>query len=87
MKEKSEKVFYEEMREVKGYEDKYLITKSGRVISLNEMRPRYGGGGEYGFYTVKLSKDGEGVEVNLFNLWKEHFPELSESYFKGKRYR
>ncbi|MBL4978795.1 hypothetical protein [Bacillus halotolerans] len=57
-REKNEKVLYEEMREVKGYEDKYLITKSGRVISLNKMRLRYGGGGEYGFYTEKLSKGG-----------------------------
>lgn len=35
---------------------------------------------------LKNSRRAVGVEVNLINLWKVHFPEFSESYFKGKRY-
>jgi hypothetical protein len=73
----------EESKRVKGYEDFYEITRSGRIISLRQQRPLTRCGDEYGFHIVKLTKAGSSKNHNVFDLWKQAFPELCHSEFKG----
>jgi hypothetical protein len=73
----------EESRGIKGYEDLYEITRTGRVISRRQQRPMTRCGDEYGFHIVKLTKAGISINHNVFDLWKQSFPELSRSEFKG----
>ncbi|MGG6446540.1 NUMOD4 domain-containing protein [Pseudobacillus badius] len=68
---------------IKGYEDLYEITKTGRIISLRQQRPMTRCGDEYGFHIVKLTKEGSSTNHNVFNLWQQAFPELNHSEFRG----
>ncbi|UDK98374.1 hypothetical protein EYB33_19795 [Lysinibacillus sphaericus] len=75
----------EERKAIKGYENLYEITSSGRIYSLKRQRTLKRCNDEYGFHIVKLSKDGKATNHNVFELWKSHFPALNESEFKGAK--
>lgn len=75
----------EERKAVKGYENLYEITRSGSIYSLKRKRTLKRRGDEYGFHVVKLSNNGEANNHNVFELWKQHFPALNESEFKGAK--
>jgi hypothetical protein len=70
-------------REILGYEYLYEITSTGRIITLREQRPLARCGDEYGFHIVKLNNNGVSTNHNVFKLWKQAFPELIDSEFKG----
>ncbi|PEU04102.1 hypothetical protein CN527_04520 [Bacillus cereus] len=73
----------EECRGIKEYEDLYEITNTGKIITLRQQRPLTRCGDEYGFHIVKLNKNGISTNHNVFDLWKQAFPELKHSEFKG----
>ncbi|MFJ7668333.1 3-ketosteroid-delta-1-dehydrogenase [Lysinibacillus sp. NPDC097195] len=73
----------EESRAITGYEELYHITASGRIITVRENRPLTRCNDEYGFHIVRLTKDGTASNHNVFELWKQTFPELEETKFKG----
>lgn len=69
---------------VKGYEGIYEITESGRVISSKTQKVKVRCGDEYGFHIVKLSKNGESKNHNVFELWQDSFErKLENKMFKG----
>lgn len=73
----------EESRAIAGYEGLYEITASGRIITVRENRPLTRCNDEYGFHIVRLTKDGTASNHNVFELWKQTFPELEQTHFKG----
>ncbi len=73
----------EESRAISGYEGLYEITASGRIISVRENRPLARCNDEYGFHIARLTKDGTASSHNVFELWKQAFPELEQTTFKG----
>jgi hypothetical protein len=84
-KEKVEKTadFDEERRAISGYEGLYDVTASGRIITVRENRPLARCNDEYGFHIVRLTKEGTASSNNVFELWKQAFPELEQTNFKG----
>jgi hypothetical protein len=75
----------EERKAIKGYENLYEISISGKIFSLKRKRTLTRRGDEYGFHIVKLSKEGKATTHYVFDLWKQAFPDLSEIEFKGAR--
>lgn len=73
----------EESRAIAGYEDLYKMTVSGRIITVRENRPLARCNDEYGFHIARLTKDGKASSHNVFELWKQTFPELEQTQFKG----
>ncbi len=73
----------EESRAIAGYEDLYKMTVSGRIITVRENRPLARCNDEYGFHIARLTKDGKAFSHNVFELWKQTFPELEQTQFKG----
>ncbi|MDD1502965.1 3-ketosteroid-delta-1-dehydrogenase [Lysinibacillus sp. CNPSo 3705] len=84
-KEKVEKSadFDEERRAISGYEGLYDVTASGRIITVRENRPLARCNDEYGFHIVRLTKEGTASSHNVFELWKQAYPELEQTNFKG----
>ncbi|OXS74055.1 3-ketosteroid-delta-1-dehydrogenase [Lysinibacillus sp. KCTC 33748] len=87
-KEKKEKVektaeIIEEKRAISGYEGLYEVTASGRIINVRVNRPLARCNDEYGFHIVRLTKEGTASSHNVFELWKQAFPELEQTNFKG----
>ncbi|MEB2282876.1 3-ketosteroid-delta-1-dehydrogenase [Lysinibacillus xylanilyticus] len=84
-KEKVEKAadFDEERRAISGYEGLYDVTASGRIITVRENRPLARCNDEYGFHIVRLTKEGTASSHNVFELWKQAYPELEQTNFKG----
>jgi hypothetical protein len=68
---------------IKGYEGLYDISETGKVYSHRSKRTLKRCGDEYGFHIVKLYKDGQSSNHNVFELWKAAFP--GETGFKGTR--
>ncbi|MBG9692309.1 3-ketosteroid-delta-1-dehydrogenase [Lysinibacillus sphaericus] len=73
----------EESRAIAGYEDLYKMTVSGRIITVRENRPLARCNDEYGFHIARLTKDGKASSHNVFELWKQTFPEVEQTQFKG----
>jgi len=73
----------EKSRAIAGYEELYEITESGRIITVRENRPLARCNDEYGFHIVRLTKNGVAANHNVFELWKQAFPELEQTNFKG----
>lgn len=73
----------EESRAIAGYEGLYEMTASGRIITVRENRPLARCNDEYGFQIARLTKDGKASSHNVFELWKQTFPELEHTLFKG----
>ena len=73
----------EDKRVVSGFEGLYEITASGRIITVRENRPLARCNDEYGFHIVRLTKDGVASNHNVFELWKQAYPELEQTNFKG----
>ncbi|MFC9541667.1 NUMOD4 domain-containing protein [Lysinibacillus sp. NPDC056959] len=87
-KEKKEKVektaeINEEKRAISGYEGLYEVTASGRIINVRVNRPLARCNDEYGFHIVRLTKEGTASSHNVFELWKQAYPELEQTNFKG----
>ncbi|SOC44468.1 NUMOD4 motif-containing protein [Ureibacillus acetophenoni] len=79
---------YEEIRKpIEGYEGYYEISETGKIYSVKSQRFMARSDDEYGFHIVKLSKNGISKNYNVYKLWKEEFPNLSESMFKGAKER
>ncbi|MGE7953210.1 3-ketosteroid-delta-1-dehydrogenase [Lysinibacillus xylanilyticus] len=83
VKEEKTADFDEERRAISGYEDLYDVTASGRIITVRENRPLARCNDEYGFHIVRLTKDGSASSHNVFELWKQAYPELEQTNFKG----
>ncbi|MGE7696617.1 3-ketosteroid-delta-1-dehydrogenase [Lysinibacillus sp. NPDC094177] len=75
--------FDEERRAISGYEGIYDVTASGRIITVRENRPLARCNDEYGFHIVRLTKEGTASSHNVFELWKQAYPELEQTNFKG----
>ncbi|MEA0553522.1 3-ketosteroid-delta-1-dehydrogenase [Lysinibacillus irui] len=73
----------EESRAIAGYEGLYEMTTSGRIITVRENRALARCNDEYGFHIARLTKDGKATSHNVFELWKQTFPELEQTHFKG----
>jgi hypothetical protein len=73
----------EESRSIKGYEGLYEITSSGKIYTIREQRTLKRCNDEYGFHIVRLNKNGESINHKVYGLWKQAFPELNDSEFKG----
>ncbi|MFB7158035.1 3-ketosteroid-delta-1-dehydrogenase [Lysinibacillus sp. NPDC056232] len=73
----------EERRAISGYEGLYDVTASGRIINVRVNRPLARCNDEYGFHIVRLTKEGTASSHNVFELWKQAFPELEQTNFKG----
>lgn len=73
----------EESRPISGYEGLYEITASGRILTVRENRPLVRCNDEYGFHIVRLTKEGTATSHNVFELWKQAYPELEQTNFKG----
>lgn len=73
----------EESRAIAGYEGLYEMTASGRIITVRENRPLARCNDEYGFHIARLTKDGKASSQNVFELWKQTFPELEHTLFRG----
>ena len=73
----------EESRAIAGYEGLYEMTTSGRIITVRENRPLARCNDEYGFHIARLTKDGKASSHNVFELWKQTFPELEHTLSKG----
>ncbi|MEK5488161.1 MULTISPECIES: hypothetical protein [Lysinibacillus] len=73
----------EESRAIAGYEGLYEMTVSGRILTVRENRPLARCNDEYGFHIARLTKDGKASSHNVFELWKQTFPELEHTQFKG----
>ncbi|MGE7929274.1 NUMOD4 domain-containing protein [Lysinibacillus xylanilyticus] len=84
-KEKVEKAadINEERRAISGFEGLYDVTASGRIITVRENRPLARCNDEYGFHIVRLTKEGTASSHNVFEIWKQAFPELEQTNFKG----
>ncbi len=84
-KEKKEKTaeINEETRAISGYEGLYEVTASGRIINVRVNRPLARCNDEYGFHIVRLTKEGTASSHNVFELWKQAYPELEHTNFKG----
>jgi len=84
-KEKVEKAaeINEEKRAISGYEGLYEVTASGRIINVRVNRPLARCNDEYGFHIVRLTKEGTASSHNVFELWKQAYPELEQTNFKG----
>ncbi|MFJ7890062.1 3-ketosteroid-delta-1-dehydrogenase [Lysinibacillus xylanilyticus] len=82
---KKEKVadFDEERRAIPCYEGLYDVTASGRIVTVRENRPLARCNDEYGFHIVRLTKEGTASSHNVFEIWKQAFPELEQTNFKG----
>ncbi|QDQ03319.1 3-ketosteroid-delta-1-dehydrogenase [Lysinibacillus fusiformis] len=74
---------HEEKRAVPGFEGLYEITASGRILTVRENRPLARCNDEYGFHIVRLTKEGVASNHNVFELWKQTYPELEQTNFKG----
>lgn len=74
---------HEEKRALSGFEGLYEITESGRIFTVRENRPLARCNDEYGFHIVRLTKDGVASNHNVFELWKQAYPELEQTTFKG----
>lgn len=75
----------EEVRGIKGYEDIYDMTRSGRIIIKKTGKARQSYGSEYGYVNVHLHKNGERELRKTFDLWKCAFPDVPEHDYKGMR--
>ncbi len=75
--------FDEERRAISGYQGLYDVTASGRIITVRENRPLARCNDEYGFHIVRLTKEGTASSHNVFEIWKQAFPELEQTNFKG----
>ncbi|WP_077618360.1 NUMOD4 domain-containing protein [Bacillus sinesaloumensis] len=75
----------EERKPIIGYENLYEITRSGKIFSVKRKRTMKRRGDEYGFHVVKLSKEGKATNHNVFELWQKHFPDISESEYRGAK--
>lgn len=75
----------EERRGIKGYEELYDITRSGRIIIKRNNRVRHREGNEYGYANVHLHKNGKRVLCKTFDLWKEVFGDANVSEYKGMK--
>ncbi|NNU90271.1 3-ketosteroid-delta-1-dehydrogenase [Anoxybacillus sp. CHMUD] len=75
----------EERRSIKGYEELYDITRSGRIIIKRNNRVRHREGNEYGYVNVHLHKNGTRKLYKTFELWKEAFPDADISEYKGMK--
>ncbi|MGE7673422.1 NUMOD4 domain-containing protein [Lysinibacillus sp. NPDC094403] len=75
--------FDEERRAISGYEGIYDVTSSGRIITVRENRPLARCNDEYGFHIVRLTKEGTASSHNVFEIWKQAYPELEQTNFKG----
>ncbi|SIS62682.1 NUMOD4 domain-containing protein [Salimicrobium flavidum] len=74
----------ENSRSISGYGGLYEVTESGRIISLRADRPLARCNDEYGFHIVRLhNSNGGHTNCNVFDLWKEAYPEKVHSEFKG----
>ncbi|MGE7948123.1 NUMOD4 domain-containing protein [Lysinibacillus sp. NPDC093688] len=73
----------EERRAISGYEGLYEVTASGRIINVRVNRPLARCNDEYGFHIVRLTKEGTASSHNVFELWKQAYPELEQTNFKG----
>lgn len=84
-KEKKEKTaeINEETRAISSYEGLYEVTASGRIINVRVNRPLARCNDEYGFHIVRLTKEGTASSHNVFELWKQAYPELEQTNFKG----
>ncbi|MFE3573632.1 3-ketosteroid-delta-1-dehydrogenase [Lysinibacillus sp. NPDC059133] len=84
-KEKAEETadIDEERRAISGYEGLYDVTASGRIINVRVNRPLARCNDEYGFHIVRLTKEGTASSHNVFELWKQAYPELEQTNFKG----
>ncbi|MGE7915893.1 NUMOD4 domain-containing protein [Lysinibacillus xylanilyticus] len=83
VKEEKTADFDEERRAISGYEGLYDVTASGRIITVRDNRPLTRCNDEYGFHIVRLTKDGSASSHNVFELWKQVYPELEQTNFKG----
>lgn len=83
VKEEKTADFDEERRAISGYEGLYDVTASGRIVTVRENRPLTRCNDEYGFHIVRLTKDGSASSHNVFELWKQAYPELEQTNFKG----
>ncbi|KMY44720.1 hypothetical protein AC622_11175 [Bacillus sp. FJAT-27916] len=77
----------EQRKPVKGYEGLYEVTESGRIFSFRRERFLARCDDEYGFHIVRLHKNGEAKNYNVFKVWKEAFVDLPERMFKGAKKR
>lgn len=74
----------EQRRVIKGYEEIYKITSTGRIYTHKYERFLARCGDEYGFHIVSLSDHNRiRKNWNVFKLWQETFPELPKEQFKG----
>lgn len=74
----------ENSKPIRNFEGFYEITESGRIISLRARRPLARCKDEYGFHIVRLyNSNGVHTNCNVFDLWKEAYPERDHSDFKG----
>jgi hypothetical protein len=53
------------------------------VYSHRSKRTLKRHGDDYGFHIVKLYKDGQASNYNVFELWKAAYPVINENEFKG----
>lgn len=74
----------EERRVIKGYEELYDITRSGRIIAKKTNHVKYGSGSAYGYPNVHLYRNGERELFKTRKLWRQAFPELPESEYRGQ---
>jgi hypothetical protein len=75
----------EERRSIKGYEEQYDITRSGRIMSKRNNRVRHREGDEYGYVYVHLSKNGVRTLYRTFELWKIAYPDVNIDEYKGMK--
>ncbi|PFN68718.1 3-ketosteroid-delta-1-dehydrogenase [Bacillus cereus] len=73
----------EEKRSIKGYEEQYDVTRSGRIIIKKTNQVRYKKGDEYGYAQVHLHKNGNRTLCRTFEIWKQAFPDADISEYKG----
>lgn len=73
----------EERRAIQGYEGIYEITSTGRIFTLRENRALARCNDEYGFHIVRLNKNGESMNHNVYELWRRVFPDLDSSEYRG----
>ncbi|BCC60829.1 3-ketosteroid-delta-1-dehydrogenase [Bacillus pacificus] len=59
----------EEKRSIKGYEEQYDITRSGRIIIKKTNQVRH--------------KKGNRTLCRTFEIWKQAFPDADISEYKG----
>lgn len=74
----------EERRGIKGYEELYDITRSGRIIIKRNNQVRHKEGDEYGYKYVHLHNKGERKLYKTFELWKAAYPDADISEYKNK---